>query len=258
MLILIAESKTMRSDVASVTPDQYTRHCPVFESVADTTARFLRTLPLPELAERLRLGPKSSADAFKAYYDFPDKSTGLQAIEAFTGVVFRNLSYKSLTESQHAFTADNVGIISSLYGFLRPDDIVKPYRLDFNSPVMNGTSNTPMRFWPTPLTDQLIKIVSSGRHSHILNLLPKDAATCIDWKRVTNHASVITIDFKIQRADSLVTPQAGSLKTMRGQLLRQIILNHITDPAGLAGLETESSHNADGLQPDGHMLFVGV
>lgn len=258
MLILIAESKTMRSDVVSVTPDQYARHCPVFESVADTTAMVLRTLPLPELAERLRLGPKSSSDAFKAYYDFPDKSTGLQAIEAYTGVVFRNLDYKSFSDSQRAFTVDNVGIISSLYGFLRPDDLVKPYRLDFNSPVMNGTSATPMRYWRTPITDELIKIISGGRHATIINLLPKDAADCIDWKRVAAHASVITIDFKIQRAQSLVTPQAGALKAMRGQLLRQIILNRVTDPSGLAGLETENSHNADGLQPDGRMLFVGV
>lgn len=257
MLILIAESKTMRSDVAPVSPEQYVTHCPVLESEADKTAIILRGLTLPELSARLRLGPKSSADAFKAYYDFPDKTTGLPAIESYTGVVFRALGYNTFSDSQRKFTAGNVRIISSLYGLLRPDDIVKSYRLDFNSPVMDGSA-TPMRYWRGPLTARLLSTISDGCHSCIINLLPKDAADCIDWRQVALHIPVITIDFKIQRAESLVTPQAGVLKTMRGHLLRRIILDNITDPTGLTGLETESSHNTDGLRPDGHMLFIGA
>ena len=257
MLILIAESKTMLTSVREVTPQQYSLHRPIFEPIADATAGKLRDLSLSQLAARLKLGPKSSADAFKAYYDFPDKTTGLQAIEAYTGVVFRSLDIASLRKDDFDFTSDHLLIISSLYGLLHPADIVKPYRLDFNSKVMDD-SETPMRFWRSKITPALIRYISERKHNHILNLLPKDAADCIDWKHIKNHAETITADFKIQNGDRLVTPQAGKLKTMRGQLLRKIISDRITSPSGFDGITTETCQYSPELSAPGRLIFIGA
>ena len=58
-------------------------------------------------------------------YDFPYKESGCVAIEAFTGVVFKAFEYSSLSAQEKQITNRCVGIVSSLYGWLRPDDIIK-------------------------------------------------------------------------------------------------------------------------------------
>ncbi|HAB40301.1 MAG TPA: hypothetical protein DCE24_00465 [Porphyromonadaceae bacterium] len=257
MLILIAESKTMRCDAHPVAPADYSAHTPQFEAQADATARELRQMSRSDLATTLRLGPKSAETAFRCYYDFPDKSTGLRAIEAFTGVVFRHFAYPSLTGAARTAVNSRIAIISSIYGLLRPSDIVKPYRLDFNSPVM-GAGLTPMRFWRELTTDALLEKLSSTASDTILNLLPKDAAACIDMKRLSASATIITPDFKIQKSGGLATPQAGLLKAWRGQLLREIIKGDISSPAALKEIETGSFvYSPEGSSPT-NFLFIGA
>lgn len=257
MLILIAESKTMRCDALPVAPADYRKHTPQFEAQADATAQRLRQLSRADLAATLRLGPKSAETAFRCYYDFPDKSTGLRAIEAFTGVVFRNFAYTSLTAAARSAADTRIAIISSIYGLLRPSDIVRPYRLDFNSPVMGG-GLTPMKFWRGLTTDALLEKLSSTGSGTILNLLPKDAAASIDMKRLSASATIITPDFKIQKSDGLATPQAGMLKAWRAQLLREVITGDISSPAALKEIETDSFVYApEGSSPT-NFLFIGA
>lgn len=247
----------MRCDAFPVAPADYSAHTPQFEAHADATARRLRQLSRSDLATTLRLGPKSAETAFKCYYDFPDKSTGLRAIESFTGVVFRHFAYSSLTSAARSAAESRIAIISSIYGLLRPSDIVKPYRLDFNSPVMDG-GLTPMRFWRKFTTDALLEKLSPTGSDTILNLLPKDAIACIDMKRVSASATIITPDFKIQKADGLATPQAGILKAWRGQLLREIIIGDISYPAALKEIETDSFvYSPEGSSPT-NFLFIGA
>lgn len=101
-----------------------------------------------------------------------------------------------------------------------------------------GVGLTPMRFWRELTTDALLEKLSSTASDTILNLLPKDAAACIDMKRLSASATIITPDFKIQKSGGLATPQAGLLKAWRGQLLREIIKGDISSPAALKEIET--------------------
>lgn len=236
MLILIAESKTMLPGEKNIGEQEFVAHTPLCETLADEIMESLRDLTAGELMEQTRLSASLAAKMQKMIYEFGYKAAGNMAIEAYTGVVFKALDYASLSAESRQRCIGRVRIISSLYGWLRPDDIVKPYRLDFTTRLEEGPSagRTMNAFWRTEVTKCLVKSLQSQNFRSILNLLPADAAKCIDWKTVKRFAKVWKADFSEMREGGVLkTPNAGRLKTLRGYLLRQILEENINDPQGL-------------------------
>ena len=243
MLILIAESKTMLPGEKNVEKQQFAAHTPICETLADEIMESLKDLTVGELMEQTGLSASLAVKMQKMIYEFSFKATGNMAIEAYTGVVFKALDYTSLSDEAKGRCINKVRIISSLYGWLRPDDIVKTYRLDFTTRLEEGPSaaRTMNTFWRTEVSKCLVKALQSQDCNSILNLLPADAAKCIDWKTVKRFAKVWKVDFSEMREGGIMkTPNAGRLKTLRGYLLRQILEEDIKDPQGL--LHTASPH----------------
>ncbi|MDE6395674.1 MAG: YaaA family protein, partial [Muribaculaceae bacterium] len=254
MIILIAESKTMEEHERPVTPDEFAAHCPAGETTADETmARVARMSP-SDLAAIVKISGPMAARLLRMAYEFPNKSAGLRAIEAYTGVVFKNLDYRSLSDAQKSDTSARVRIISSLYGWLRPDDIVKPYRFDYTTRLSpDGTALC--TFLQKDVTATLISEITKTGTTDVLNLLPADAAKCIDWKTVTGHAKIWKADFIEHDGSAVRSPHAAKLKAMRGQLLRAVITNRLQTPADIAAFENDIMMPAS-VNPDaGRITF---
>ena len=256
MFILIAESKTMLADQRGITAESMALHTPQGEKQADCIMHRLADLPQSELIAETGFSSTLAAKLREMLYEFPNKALGLSAIEAFTGVVFKALSYTSLSPAAQQLCDTNVRIISSLYGLLRPDDIIKPYRLDFTTQVAPGgiALNS---FWKKDVTIQLVKTIQEGGYSELLNLLPADAAKCVDWKVVKRFCKVWKVDFvEFAEGDKLKTPAANKLKTMRGKLLRQILCENISSVNQLKTIKSDDFIcQGTPVYPD-HLQFI--
>lgn len=239
MIILIAESKTMELREHSISSEQYNAHMPFGEKEATEIMDRINGMTAAEIASLLKISGKMAATLKKMAYEFPNKGVGLRAIEAFNGVVFKNLDYASLSNAGKKAVASDVRIISSLYGWLSPDDIIKPYRMDYTSPL--SPKETPLyAYWRGEVTSQLVKALQSSGEKDILDLLPMEAAKCIDWKIVDRFAKVWKVDFKEQHGCEMRSPNAGKLKAFRGRLLRHIVENRLTTPQHVAALEDDT------------------
>lgn len=255
MLILIAESKTMNTALHEVDPSELQAHLPIFHCQADAIIASLAGMSVAEIASKLGIGPKSAKSMLDFVYDFSHKSTGIEAVEAYTGVVFKNFDVSSLDGVARASMDDRLRIISSLYGWLRPDDIIKPYRLDFTAKVA-PCGKAMYNYWRKDVTIQLVNEIKKSGFREVVNLLPMDASKCIDWKLVKNFAKVIVPNFKIQQGESLVTPNATMLKSLRGSLLRHIICDGINDGNALRYIvSSDMLYLKDDPYP-GHPMFV--
>ena len=239
MLILIAESKTMLEQEQPVSRECFEANTPAGEASADAVMARVADMDIADIAAAIKISPAMAAKSKRMAYEFPNKQTGLRAIDAFTGVVFKNFDYPSLSPEEKERTAANVRIISSLYGWLRPEDIIKPYRFDFTTPLATD-DKTFAAYWKKDVTIQLVKYLKTTGEKNILNLLPADAAKCIDWKLVKNFAKVWKADFKEQDGAAVRTPHAGRLKALRGLLLRDIITQAITTPQALIAHESDT------------------
>lgn len=253
MLTLIAESKTMTACDTVAGPESQAAHRPLFEAEASKIMQSLAGLSAAELSRELRLSGSLAARLRSMIYEFPDKSRGVAAIEAFTGVVFKALGYAGLSAEARGNVRRDVRIVSSAYGWLRPDDIVKAYRLDYTS-AAGPDGQTLSSYWRDAVTDSLLQELDSRGESDVLDLLPGDAARCIDRRRVAAHGTRLwKADFRKAVAGGKErTPDAGRLKRLRGLLLRHIACEDIRRPDALLGLETE--WYACRQQPDGYNL----
>lgn len=235
MLILIAESKTMTPCDSCVTPECYRLHCPVFGSEADDIMQSLRNVSASELARQVRISQPLARRLQQMVYEFPNKSIGSVAMEAYTGVVFRAIGLSSLSASDRAALTARVRIVSSLYGWLRPDDIIKPYRFDYTTRLA-PEGEAFASFWRRDVTESIVREIAASGVRCVLNLLPADAARSVDWNEVGCHARVLRAEFKEITPDGTRTPAANRLKTLRGRILRQIIRENITTADALAAL----------------------
>lgn len=233
MLILIAESKTMDQREFPVDQAIYESNKPTGELQASEIMAHVATLSVTDIADIVKVSLPMAAKIARMAYEFPNKSMGLKTIDAYTGVVFKAFDYPSLSEKEKKLSTDNVRIISSLYGWLKPNDIIKPYRFDFTTPIApeDKVLNT---YWRKDVSIELVRFLQDRGETSILNLLPADAAKCIDWKLVKRFAKVWKVDFKEPKDGSgWRTPHAGKLKAFRGQLLRDIITQGIQSPSDL-------------------------
>lgn len=237
-MILIAESKTMASREMEVSREEFAACRPLFDGIANAIMDSLRGRTPEQLAAEAGITLRLAASLRRMIYEFPNKTTGLRAIEAFTGVVFRQLRLADYDGAQREFLRDNVRIVSSLYGWLRPDDIIKPYRFDFKSHVA-PLGETLMKYWKKDVTIALAQELRAKGDTVIIDLLPSDAAKCVDWKLIKRFANVYKVDFKMyDGTDVMKTPNAGRLKELRGRLLDLIVRNGLSSPADIATLES--------------------
>ncbi|MDE6242702.1 MAG: YaaA family protein, partial [Muribaculaceae bacterium] len=240
MIVLIAESKTMTDREMTVSRSEYEAQRPAGECSAAEIMNRVAGMSAGEIAQVMKVSAAMAAKVLRMAYEFPNKLSGLRAIEAFTGVVFKSFDYSSLTPGEKKRCASCVRIISSLYGWLEPENIIKPYRFDFTTRLAPGGKSL-AEYLRKDVTIQLVKELQSGGETAILNLLPADAGKCIDWKLVKRFFKVWKVDFKeLKDGGEWKTPNAGKLKSLRGELLRTIISRNLTEAADLLTLETDN------------------
>lgn len=80
-----------------------------------------------------------------------------QAALSFAGDVYRGLDAASLDADDLAWAQDRVGILSGLYGLLRPLDLMQPYRLEMGTALRTRRGSNLYAFWG----DRLRKLVDA-------------------------------------------------------------------------------------------------
>ena len=227
MLTLLAESKTMAPSPEAVSAIDFQNHTPVFESSADAIMAKMESLRPSEISQILGISSQLAVKAHNLAFEFPNKLTGYKALFGFTGEAFKALDASSLPQEAIGNADSNLRFISSVYGLLKPDDIIKPYRCEFNKPIAPG-NQTPIQLFKQKNTIELVNFIKENKINDIINLLPGDADKCIDWKIVRAFAKVHKICFQFISPDGkLKTPIAKKLKETRGLMARQILIEGV-------------------------------
>lgn len=226
MVTLIAESKTMSASRHEIfEPTMLTE--PIFAKEALELAHSFASLSIEEIMERMVVSMPMATKAKRLFFDFQVNDEKSSALTEFTGEVFRAFDVSSLSQDAIDFTADRLFIISSLYGLLRATDLIKPYRFDFDI-EFPGSGETVQRDWKQKITIAFVKMLKERGETEVLDLLPGEAAKCLDWKIIKKFARVMKVNFKtVNDKGQLKTPYSGKIKELRGKLLREIASNRV-------------------------------
>ena len=159
---------------------------------------------------------------------------------AFSGEVYRGLDLASLNSEELEIATKSLRILSGMYGILKPNDLIYPYRLEM------GTRFSPIEeqknlyeFWKDKIAKTLKKELE--KEEVIVNLASNEYFKAVDIQQIKNR--IITPVFKEFKNGkfSIVMMYA---KHARGAMARYLIQNQISN------IEELKLYNIDGYSFD--------
>lgn len=151
-MILLHTSKTMRPPGEG--GPALTR--PMFANKAAELAGYLKTLPAERLSAAMKLSPKlavGTATLVESWTDTPSHQRA--AIDSFLGDIYSGLQVQAWSEQDRVYAAGHLRIVSGLYGLLRPDDGIHPYRLEMGYRLPDEPYRNLYSYWGTALAEGL-------------------------------------------------------------------------------------------------------
>ena len=252
MHIILSPAKTMAGTSKIKAPDGT---MPRFNQEAIEVALHMAQYPADELGKLLKLSPKLALESYSRFQNFHSaEEKPLQAILAYTGVVFKHINPKDFSEADFRFAQDHLRFVSICYGLLRPLDLIKPYRMEYDVKLPELGEGNMYAYWRTRQTEPLIEEVKTDDNL-LVNLASMDIQPAFDWKKVEQSVRIVTPDFKVWKNGKAETIVIYA-KMARGQMTRHIIKNRITNPEELKTFTWEGFHFREELSEMDRWVFL--
>ena len=233
MIVLLSPAKSLNEDEKK-------------EGIPATQCQFLedsqklvdraKKLSASEIKELMGVSEKIAElnyERFQNWHSEMKSSDDYQTLFLFQGDVYQGLEADSLNDEELRFLQKHLRILSGLYGYLRPFDLIKPYRLEMGLKFANEKGSNLYKFWQEKLT----KSLREEGPTCIINLASNEYSKSINLKKID--VPVITPVFKDFKSDKYKVVSFWA-KRARGAMVRFIAKNQITD------VERLKDFNADG------------
>jgi len=246
MLTLISPAKTLDFETPAVT-DIHTQG-----EFLEHSAELIDQLKLqsPEdISALMKLSSKLSELNVQRFHDWClpfDPNNSKAAILAFKGDVYTGLDAESFTEEHFSYAQSHLGILSGLYGLLRPLDLIQPYRLEMGTKFGNTRGANLYTFWGSIITDAINQRLELSNSKILVNLASNEYFKAVKHKQL--NAELITPVFKDEKNGQYKIISFYAKKA-RGLMAAYIIKNKVStvkqlcefDVAGYRFVATESN-----------------
>lgn len=250
MKLVLSPTKTMNmaGQGEKVSDPQKTGR-PEFEQEAGLLIRELAALDMPRLKKLFKTSDVLTQKVHEMVKGFAGATPG-PAMFAFRGEAFKTLEPEDFTKKQIRFAQENLRVFSGLYGVLSPLDSIKPYRLDFNTPLKINAKSL-KAFWKDRLIPYFESLLEPGES--LINLASNEYASVLSSKELKE--KTITLQFREQAGEKLknITVRA---KQARGSFARHIIRRALTDPKDLKQAEIDGYAYSQDLSSDREWFFI--
>jgi cytoplasmic iron level regulating protein YaaA (DUF328/UPF0246 family) len=236
MLILLSPAKSLDYDTPPIT-DQHT--LPQFIDESAALIEVLKPYTPAQIASLMDLSDALSSLNVARYGAWSPKFTARnskQAVLAFNGDVYEGLSANTLKPADLAWAQAHVGILSGLYGVLRPLDWMQPYRLEMGTRLSNPRGKDLYAWWGDQLCEYLDARLAEQGDDVIINLASQEYFKAV--KRKALKAKVVECVFEDWKAGKwkIISFHA---KRARGLMARYAITCRAKKPRDLLGFDAE-------------------
>ncbi|WP_213521522.1 peroxide stress protein YaaA [Nonlabens sp.] len=204
---------------------------PLFaEDAAQINAK-LERMSKKEVGELMHISDQLADLNFQRYKNFQKDFTNENArpaIYAFAGDVYTGLDAYSLPTTILDHAQDSIRILSGMYGYLRPLDLLQPYRLEMGTSLPIGNNKNLYEYWKDKITPALNKEMK--KEELLVNLASNEYFKAIDKKN--QEGILITPVFKDYKNGKLKVISFFAKKA-RGSMARYLIENTINSLEGI-------------------------
>ncbi|MBI5925580.1 MAG: peroxide stress protein YaaA [Aquabacterium sp.] len=248
MLILLSPAKSLDYDTAPTT-DKHT--LPPFVDESAALIEVLKPYTPAQIASLMDLSDALSTLNVARYGAWKPKFTAKnskQAILAFNGDVYDGLNASSLKQADLDWAQEHIGILSGLYGVLRPLDWMQPYRLEMGTKLPNPRGKDLYAWWGDTLANHLQDRLKKQGDDVIINLASQEYFKSV--KRKALKARVVECVFEDWKGAGwkIISFHA---KRARGLMARHAILKRAQKPADLLDFDADGyAYDASASEPD--------
>lgn len=224
MLITLSPSKGQDFELAAPTN---TFTIPQQLKDSEKLIKQLRKLSVEEIKKLMSLSDNLAELNFQRYKDFGlpfNQQNAKQAIFAFKGDVYSGINTSSMTQQDFEYAQNHVRILSGLYGYLRPLDLIQPYRLEMKTKLENSKGADLYQFWGESITNFLNDEFKTHSQKVLVNLASNEYWKSVQPKKI--NAKVINVAFK-EVKDGKARIIAIFAKKARGMMTDFIVRNRV-------------------------------
>ena len=248
MISIISPAKNMRNiKINNINPktlgkDRY------FTKETKEIIQVLKSLSPYDIQSLMKVNEKIAFQSYAYFQDFNFREEGVCGLLAYDGLVFKNIKAEDFTKEDFEFANDKIKILDAFYGIVNPLDEVLPYRLEMQYPIKINDKNL-YKFWNDKIYNKLY-----DEDKVIVNLASEEYAKVV--RRFLREDDIfIDIDFKVHKNGKLKT-LATLAKMARGQMIKYIVKNKITNPEDLKNFTFDSYKFSHNLSTSRKFVFI--
>jgi len=245
MKIIISPAKKLDNSVKV----QNSKMNPSFLSVSTKLIQILKGKSISELKDLMGLSDNLAQLNWQRFQDWDiENRNTYKALELFNGAVYEGIDAKTFNKSDNDFAQNNLRILSGLYGILKPNDLILPYRLEMGTKLKTIKGNNLYRFWQ----DKLHQNIGDELNNEVLiNLASNEYSKVLKLNKIKSE--VITPVFKDYKNGKLKVISFFAKKA-RGEMVNFIIKNKITSFEELKLFKNNGYAFSD--ENNGNILFI--
>lgn len=153
-----------------------------------------------------------------------------QAAVAFKGPAFLALDPESFTQQNWEFAQKHLRILSGLYGVIRPQDVIQPYRLEMGTKLKTDRGKDLYDFWGSKISELLFSDFEKDKKNFfIINTASNEYFKSVDIDYLKSKGvTIYQVVFKEAKNGGFKIVSVYA-KQARGLLCRYVIQNKVTD-----------------------------
>lgn len=253
MLALVSPAKKL--DYESDWDSQSVTQPQLLDS-AENLVQTLQGFSQSKIQSLMKLSDKLGALNHDRYQRFSTpftKDNARPAVLAFRGDTYVGLDADSLDADDLQFAQKHLGILSGLYGLLRPLDLMQAYRLEMGTKLSNSGGEDLYEFWGDRLSNACNDAVKDHNDDAVISLASNEYIKAIRPKRLKG--DFITCHFK-ELKDGEPKTIGVFAKRARGAMARYIIQNRIEERDKLKKFDSDGYEFIDTLSDEENYVFL--
>lgn len=224
MRIIISPAKKMNQETDVLSP----AGMPSFLEKTEQLKKYVQGLSYGEAKKLWACNDKIAEQNYQRFAHMDLERNLTPALLSYEGIQYQYMAPGVFTDGQWEFVQEHLRILSGFYGVLKPMDGVKPYRLEMQAKAAVGGCRNLYEFWG----EDVYREVAHGA-SWILNLASKEYSRCVE-AYLEKDMPYITCVFG-ERKDGKIIQKGTLAKMARGEMVRYLSLNGVTEPEGVKG-----------------------
>lgn len=170
----------------------------------------------------------------------------------FDGDVYNGLDMYQMDKDTAIYVNEHLGILSGLYGVLKPLDLIQPYRLEMGTKLKNERGDNLYEFWGEEVTKTINARMADSEDKVLINLASNEYFKVIKKKAL--NAQIITPRFEDEKNGQYKVISFYAKKA-RGLMVKYAADNKLTNAEQLKQFDLAGYYYVDELSDDKTWTF---